>query len=175
MMDFLDKLDFYIQAYDFNKQIYNLGKEIKNRGWIEKEEFLLICLWKSRRPKRLYYQNEANQIKRITKKAFSTSKERKRIKFLIELKGVNIPTASAILSVWDPNLYPIIDIRCINSLKDLGYINWTYISLNSWIEYLSIIREIADRNKLSAREIEKGLFAYNRIKLDKEYRNLYKY
>jgi hypothetical protein len=42
------------------------------------------------------------------------------------------------------------------------------------LNYLEIIRKLGKENNKPAREIEKGLFAYNRINLDKEYTNLYK-
>lgn len=93
---------------------------------------------------------------------------------LTKLHGVRIPTASAILSITDPNRYPIIDERCIQSLNDLGIIQWESITKNNWLRYLRIIRDLGKQHKKNAREIEKGLFAYNRIKLDKQYLNLYK-
>ncbi|MEJ1221742.1 hypothetical protein [Sediminicola sp. 1XM1-17] len=109
-----------------------------------------------------------------TKLAFSEKDELKKIKILKELKGVQIPTASAILSAVNPEIYPIIDERCLQSLTDLGMIKWKTITENNWIEYLNIIRVLSRENNKTAREIEKGLFAYNRINLDKEYTNLYK-
>ena len=105
---------------------------------------------------------------------FDEKNELNKIKILTDLKGVRIPTASAILSVVNPEIYPIIDIRCVQSLRDLGIINWKTITEKNWIEYLSIIRSLSKEKNKTAREIEKGLFSYNRINLDKEYTNLYK-
>lgn len=173
MKDFAQNLEFYIEQYDLEKALFELGKEIKRRGWLSKDEFLTICLWKSRRPKNLYMQNSNKTIKQISEACFKEINEIKKIQLLIELRGVGIPTASAILSIVDPENYPIIDERCIQSLNDLSYIKWTTINENRWIEYLNIIRKISKQKNKSAREIEKGLFAYNRVKLDKEYKNLY--
>ena len=151
-----------------------MGKEVNKRGWLEKSEFLTICLWKSRRPKRLYDLNSEKEIVSKSKSSFKEKDELKKIKILTELKGVQIPTASAILSVVNPDVYPIIDERCIQSLTDLGIIEWKTITENNWIEYLNIIRSLSKEKNKTAREIEKGLFAYNRINLDREYINLYK-
>lgn len=171
---FTENLEYYIDQYELEKQIFHLGKQIKRRGWIEKPEFLTICLWKSRRPKKLYYLNSDKEIISKSKLAFGEKDELEKIKILTYLKGVRIPTASAILSVFNPEVYPIIDIRCVQSLNDLGIINWKTITEKSWIEYLGIIRNLAEQTGKTARQIEKGLFAYNRINLDKEYINLYK-
>jgi hypothetical protein len=174
MKDFSKNIEYYIDQYDVERTIFNLGKDISKRGWLKKEEFLAICLWKSRRPKRLYEQNSIDEIKFHTQRCLKTKAEREKISFLTKLKGVSVPTASAILSVANPDDYPIIDIRCIISLNHLGYITWTTITENSWIEYLEIVRNLAIQCGKTAREIEKGLFAYNRIQLDKENKNLYK-
>ena len=48
------------------------------------------------------------------------------------------------------------------------------ITEDNWIKYLNITRELAIENNKSVREIEKGLFAYNRITLDQNKTNLYK-
>lgn len=174
MNAFTENLEYYIDQYELEKQIFQMGKEVKKRGWLEKSEFLSICLWKSRRPKRLYDLNSNEEIIARSKLSFDEKDELKRIKILTELKGVQIPTASAILSVVNPEIYPIIDVRCIQSLKNLGIINWKTITERNWIEYLNIIRDCSKEKNKTAREIEKALFAYNRINLDKEYTNLYK-
>jgi thermostable 8-oxoguanine DNA glycosylase len=173
MKNFLKNIDFYIDQYDVEKSIFDLGKVISKRGWLNRDEFLTICLWKSRRPKKLYEQNSYYEIKSLTKICFKEKDERKKILFLTNLKGVSIPTASAILSVLNPIDYPIIDVRCVQSLKQLKYINWTTITIHTWNVYLSTIRKLSLEYNKTAREIEKGLFAYNRIQLDKEFKNLY--
>ena len=132
-----------------------------------------ICLWKSRRPKRLYNQNTEKEIIELTKSSFLENSELLKISYLTKLKGVRIPTASAILSVFNPEEYPIIDERCIQSLIMLKVISWKTITENNWLEYIKIIRNLAIKNNKTAREIEKGLFAFNRINLDTEYQNLY--
>lgn len=175
MKDFEANIESYIDFYDIEKHLFLNGTEWIKKGWLDKSEFLEICLWKSRRPKRLYEQNAETEIKRITQSAFAENDEKYKIEILTSLKGVSIPTASAILSVTNSIEYPIIDVRCVESLTDLKLISWNNINSNSWAEYLRIIRDLAIKHNKSAREVEKGLFAYNRIKLDKQFKNLYKY
>ncbi len=174
MKDFEKNIDYYVSQYDLEKTIFEIGKKISKRGWLNKDEFLAICLWKSRRPKKWYDMNTNERIVEKTRLSFLEKDEFKKISHLTDLMGVRIPTASAILSVTYPHAYPIIDERCIQSLNFLGFINWTTITEYSWLDYLEIIRKLAKANKKSARDIEKGLFAFNRIQLDKEYKNLYK-
>ncbi|EJF36110.1 hypothetical protein ACSQ7D_11450 [Capnocytophaga sp. G1920] len=174
MNKFIEKLDFYIKSYDVEKELYKRGKKWRKKGFLTKKQFMQICLWKSRRAKKRYDSNDATLVKKITKEAFAESDEKKKIEKLTELKGVRIPVASAILSVTDSdNNYPIIDERCMQALKTLYKIEWKVITSNSWLNYLDFIRKLAREHNKTAREIEKGLFAFNRMELDKDLTNLY--
>tara|TARA_R110000823_G_scaffold81814_2_gene185912 strand:- start:1129 stop:1653 length:525 start_codon:yes stop_codon:yes gene_type:complete len=171
--EFKENISFYIDNFNIELQLFKKGVEIKQRGYLTKTEFLNICLWKSRRPKKWYIQNTEAEIERLTKLAFGEKDELLKLKHLTSLKGVLIPTASAILSITNPKDYPIIDVRCVNSLKFLNIIEWETINNKNWLTYLEIIRKMSFELNLSCREVEKGLFAYNRMYLDKEYKNLY--
>lgn len=173
MNEYINNIDFYIEQYDIESHIYKLGLKYKQRGWLEKYEFMEICLWKSRRPKNLYLSNTSEDIKRITLEAFAAQDEVLKMNSLLKLNGVQIPTASAILSVVDPEHYPIIDKRCILALNHLNQIKWENITIRTWLNYIDIMRELAKKTNKTCREVEKGLFAFNRMKLDKEYKNLY--
>lgn len=173
MNEFERKIDFYIRNFDTEKLLYQKGHSWARKGWLSKNEFLSICLWKSRRPKKLLNQNTRTKIKSITKKAFIEPDETKKMKLLTRLSGVSVPTASAILSVVNPKKYPVIDVRCVESLRELDLIDWKSINIVSWIKYLDVIRSISKSKKKTAREVEKGLFAFNRLKLDSELKNLY--
>jgi len=173
MNEFEKKIDFYIRSFDVEKLLYEKGRSWAKKGWLSKDEFLSICLWKSRRPKSRYNKNSGSKIKSITKRAFVEPDETKKMKLLTRLTGVGVPTASAILSVINPKRYPIIDIRCVESLRELNLITWRSINIKHWVNYLDVVRNISKTKKKSAREIEKGLFAFNRLKLDGELKNLY--
>ena len=166
MNEFIERLDFYIESYDVEKRLYEEEKEWRKKGYLKKEQFMQICLWKSRRAKKRYDSNDAALVEKITREAFAESDEKKKIEKLTELKGVRIPVASAILSVTDSKKYPIIDVRCVCALEDLGEIDWVDITIENWEKYLTKIRNLAKQYGKTARQIEKGLFAFNRIYLD---------
>ena len=99
MNEFIEKLDFYIESYDVEKQLYKNGKKWRKKGYLTKDEFIQICLWKSRRAKKRYDSNDAALVEKITREAFAESDEKKKIEKLTELKGVRISVASAILKI----------------------------------------------------------------------------
>jgi len=176
MEDFSKKIDYYMGQYNVEAILFEKGREMHSRGYLLKHEFLAICLWKSRRPKQRYGSNSEDLIKSATKKALATNDETEKMKLLIELEGVQIPTASAILAVVEPAKYPIIDIRCLQALNNLGLLKWGNVKpimMKDWLQYLKLIREMADKAGVSPRDLDKALFAFNRIELDSTYRNLY--
>ena len=148
------------------KKLINELKIVKKRKYIIKKEFLKICMWKSPRPKNQYLRNSEKEVISISKKVFSTKFEKRRIELLTSLKGISIPTASAILTLTDPKNYGVIDIRVWQVLylyssvkiKPKG-INFDF---NNWYNYLIKLRFYARKFKVSARGIERTLFFYHK-------------
>lgn len=174
MENFFTSIDLYIREYNVEASLYKEGAKFLKRGWLEREEFLKICLWKSRRSKQKLKKNTSKQIEDLTRLAFAEKDERKKMEYLIKLKGVGVPMASAILSVTNQNKYPVIDIRTVQALNRLRLFNHTHISINCWLEYLSVMDKLKKRVNRTARELDKALFAFHRMRLDKGFKNLYK-
>ena len=173
MDSFSKNFERYIREYSIENVLYEEGYKFLQRGWLERDEFLKICLWKSRRSKVLLRKNKEERVRSITRKAFAEPDEAMKIKTLQKLSGVGLPMASAILSVTDPQKYPVIDIRTMQALKKMSLIEYKTITINSWLKYLDVIEELKKKFKKSAREIDKALFAYHRLQLDKDFKNLY--
>ncbi|MCD6571510.1 MAG: hypothetical protein J7L53_12480 [Deltaproteobacteria bacterium] len=94
----------------------NISIRIRNAGFIEKEDFLALCKWKSPRIMRHCGQNNADFIREITRVAFHSESEQLRIEALTLLNGVSWPTASVLLHFGHKDPYPIMDFRALWSL-----------------------------------------------------------
>lgn len=172
----------YLKYYNTEELLFSkdesigIGMKIKKRGHLLFKEFYFICMWKSPRPKKLY-ESEKNKknVEYITKEAFKINDEKDKILKLCELDGVQIPTASAILSVVFPEKYAVIDIRVLsilNEFKLIKYEEQQSITPKMWVEYLDILSNLSkNNNNIEFREIDKILFGYS-VKNRKE--NLYK-
>lgn len=162
------------KRYDTENYLFDVvGKNIRKKGYLNFEEFYAIAMWKSPRQKQKYLLNK-KLVTPKTKAAFKLKDEKSRMLKLCELEGVAIPTASAILAVAFPDDYAIIDIRCLNALKDLKYDISTYPRINTWLQYIDIMRSIAKKySDITPRDIDKALFAKHRIEQGEN--NLYPY
>jgi thermostable 8-oxoguanine DNA glycosylase len=141
-------------------------KDVKKHGYLTKKEFVEIGMWKSPRPKKNYLRNSDKDVIGITKKVLSTKFEKRRITLLVTLKGVSIPTASAILTLIDPQNYGVIDIRVWQTLYLYGVVknkpDGVNFSFNNWYTYLSKLRYFAKMYATSARNIERTIFLHHK-------------
>lgn len=171
----IKEIEKYIKLYDIEKYLFSIiGPNVKKNGFLSFEDFYQICMWKSVRPKKRYIANK-EKIKDISKRAFSEKDEAKRIKIICELDGVGIPTASAILTIIYPEKYAVIDIRCLEALNNILNIKINKnVSINTWIKYLEIMRNLAKENNITPRELDMALFAIHRESLEMQnHKNLY--
>ena len=172
----MKEIDFkkYVMLYSLEDYLFSVvGPQIKKRGYINFDDFYKIAMWKSARQKPNYLQNK-NNIESISKDAFLIKGELEKMDKLCSLKGVGIPTASAILTIVYPENYAVIDVRCIEMLQELGYSIKKTITPNNWLIYLDIVRKIAKENNITSRDVDKALFAMHREFLEgQDYRNLY--
>ena len=132
------------------------------RGFYTKQEFMHICRWKSHRPEVHYSPNSGHRVRSVTKRALGAASERERMKALMTLAGVRVPMASALLAVYDPERFGVIDVRAWKSLHRDGYVSRNRagvgLSVNSWLQYLQVIRDIAVRVGTTPRLVEISLY-----------------
>lgn len=156
----------YSQGYAYNK-IPNSIK--RNKGYLNKDEFLEICMWKSKRQKANYETNDSAFIKEITKISFSPkTSEKLRIEILTLLKGVNYAVGSAILHIgYRPEHYPIMDFRALWSLYGINKDEIKYTP-ELWEKYCKDCRKLSKKisntvdNETAIRTLDKALWQYSK-------------
>jgi len=155
-------------------------KENRNPFYLNLEELKDILKWKlrgqyGRQQKKREINNDLNVIV-ITKAAFAVSHSDKeiettlRLKILSSLTGVEIPVASAILTLCYPSLYSVIDFRNWRQIYKTEKQKTTY-STKEYIDYLKIIKQWAKEFDVTPQEIDiaiwqKDIELNNDFKLD---------
>ncbi len=144
------------------QKIINQLSSAMERGYLTKPQLVKVCRWKSPRAIKHIRRNREKTIKRITKAAFGTRSEQKKLDFLTRLSGVSIPMASSILMLTNPQRYGVIDIRVWQLLYKMGTVtanpDGVGFDFKQWYRYLMIIRYFARKYKVGARDIERTLF-----------------
>ena len=140
------------------QQLPELKSNVQKRGYLTKKELHKIARWKSPRRADLTLKNPDDFIKDITKSAFTATDKWAKLLILTLLQGVREPTASAILHLYDERQYPILDIHALWSVG----LPWEKrTSYPFWLEYIEFCREIANRNNVSMRELDRALWKFS--------------
>lgn len=103
---------------------------INQQDYLTKEQLLKILRWKSPRPLNYYLTNSEEEIKEITKLAFLIENDKLKIHILSALKGVNYPSASAILMFYNLKIYPVLEIRVWRQLYRTGLVDTNPVGQN---------------------------------------------
>jgi hypothetical protein len=165
----------------------DISKVIIKRGYIESEEFVNICTWKTRRPKKRY-RNEDNlkKIKSISKNIIKLHLREEddytsqSISLLTSLDGVQVPVASALLTVLFPKIHCVIDYRVRRAIYffenskngTLTFDQYSSFSecldllgkgpsVDDYLNYLFTISRKSKKFKCTPRELEMALWEYD--------------
>ena len=127
----------------------------RDRGYLTLTELEKVCRWKSPRALQYIKSNSALRVRSATKRALATRSERKRLETLLELRGVSVPMASALLMLLDPKRYGVIDIRVWQLLHAMGSVtkkpSGVGFSFANWYQFLMILRYLAKKFRVNAR------------------------
>lgn len=144
---------------DYDRKVERLAVRVHKRGYLERDEFLAFCRWKTARSGPQCRRNAEVEVQEVTRLALSTSSERLRIESLLHLHGVSWPTASVLLHFCHREPYPILDFRALWSVGlevPSGY------DLAFWKRYVRICRGLANRTELSMRTVDRALWQYSK-------------
>jgi hypothetical protein len=109
--------------------------------------------------------------------ALQSSSDEGAVEELTKLTGVRVPMASTILTMAKPSEFAIIDYRALRALGVVkpelldaqSYTDYSTFmecfrnpSSEGYIFYIDIVREIAQQEDLSTREVDMALWAYDK-------------
>lgn len=162
---------------------YRLGSissEFQQRGYISREELRKIGKWKAGgRIDHHLRKNSTSTVEEQSELAFRASGDEESIEELIELKGVSVPVASTILTMFDPSSFAVVDYRAfralgaanpnlLDSMDYSRYVEFMNHFLNygtnsaAYSFYMDEVRNIAQKEGLLPREVDMALWAYDK-------------
>ena len=159
----LEEISHWAEGYSYadDAEVERIGKEAGTRGGYTRDELLRVARWKTRgRSEWRCKLNTAEDVRRATARALATDDERERVAVLIGLHGVQLPTASALLHLARPSLFPIIDFRALWSLGiDEAP---TFYGFPLWWAYVTTCRSLAANAGVSMRRLDRALWQYSK-------------
>jgi hypothetical protein len=136
-----------------------IGPRTLAAGVFTKEDFLAVCRWKSPRSQPLCQSNSDEFVRAVTRAALASDCEQFRVESLTLLRGVNWPTASALLHFGCEDPYPVMDWR---ALWSVGIDEPPPYAFGFWRDYTAYCRKLARRHRVSMRELDRALWQYSK-------------
>lgn len=152
----------WAEKYSYSRgeePLISLRPTIRNKGYLSKSQLRLVAQWKSPRSAGHVEKNSEAFVKEITSFSLNTKDERARIEVLTLLDGVRWPSASVILHLFHEEPYPIVDYR---ALWSIGLPVPNQYSFIFWWPYVEYCRELAQRNSVSMRTLDRALWQFSK-------------
>jgi hypothetical protein len=159
IIDYAHKYDERNRGTDDEAVEQEITEWFATHRYLNKEKFMRIALWKSKRPKKHYERNDDAIIKEVTRFSLETKNEEIRLKALFIINGVSYPVASFILHFAFPDKYPIMDFRAIWSLGEQQPKSYSF---DFWQKYVERVGGIAKETDQRIRTVDKALWEYSR-------------
>ena len=156
------EIEYWAQRYEYPLEqtlLINLRSKVQQAGYLTKEQLRMVARWKAPRSAGHIEKNEEEYVKEITAWSLSAKEERSKIEVLTLLDGVQWPSASVILHLFHKEAYPILDFR---ALWSVGLEVPKQYSFSFWWKYVKFCRNIAQRNSLNMRTLDRALWQFSR-------------
>jgi len=164
----------WAREYDQRQPPRDRALERRIKAWLrgqpsvkhlDKGHFVDLACWTAPRGRAAYEANSSSLIRDATRLASLALNDRLKLHVLSALEGVNVTVAATVLHFMHPRSYPIFDFRVRRTLKKAGeWAGWrlTDAGPDAWEAYVRAMRRLARRYRLSLRDLDKALYAYDR-------------
>lgn len=162
--------------------LYNIANDLElfsdefrqpiiSRGYLTCDELTRIVAWKSSRQKTTVLKNVPETAEAVTREAFRCPEPWLAIWILCYLSAVQARVASAILTVYDPTRFTVMDARAWTALTWLGLLEPLRLAGYArddpsdldrpavYAAYLEACRRLADDAGVSFRTLDRCLWA----------------
>jgi hypothetical protein len=145
------------------------------RGYLTREELAAIVTWKSGRHKTNILKNSADTVAVVTRQAFACPEPWLAAWILQYLYAVRARVASAILTVFDPNRYTVMDVRAWSALERLGLLETLGLAQYGGVEtadldsqetyaaYLHACKRLSREMQVSLRTLDRCLWTLDKL------------
>jgi hypothetical protein len=153
----------FASRYEYAKddEVIAIGRAARKRGYYVLDEFVKVCRWKTPRSSSYVARNRQDEVETATRVALSEeSSEKRRMKALRSLHGVEWSTASVLLHLAYPERYPgILDQR---TLQALGVSRPPGYSCAFWEAYREACVELARNASVDGRTFDRALWQWSK-------------
>lgn len=155
-----------LKLYDLEGYLF---EEVRRRFEAEQTlrpyDFFAIVIWKSNRAKTRIKRGLADAgktVEALMQEVSQSDQLQAKVEVLLQIRGIGLPMASAILTVCYPETFTVLDYRAWETLQQAsvdGLPESYPQSPEAYLAYCRACQTLADRMGLSLRELDRALWA----------------
>ncbi len=157
-------LDLYSETQGvLPEKLQEFGNKYRKKGYLTREELYDIAYKSSTRSAHHVNKNPKQRCKTVTKNVLDVEDDFSRIALLTSLKGFKAPTASCVLTAYDPANHAVVDTRVWASLERLGFLKGRKerFDADDYITMIEKIRDISQKTDFYPSQVGYALFAFD--------------
>jgi hypothetical protein len=152
---------YNLEAYLFE----TVSARFRTEGTLSPYDFFAIVVWKSNRPKTKIKKGLAaagKSVEGLMREVHAATTARETAEILLQVPGVGLAMASAILTVCYPDDFTVLDYRSWDSLQGSaveGLPAHYPHNVDQYLQYCAACRFLAGQAGLSLRDLDRALWA----------------
>ncbi len=164
---------FYLEYYDIEEYLFSkVHEHFHQDGYLCAFDFFSIVGWKSNRPKGMIREALRERcpdldqaVKSLTGDIHKAADHENRLKMLLDMRGIGLPMATAILTVLYPDHFTVYDTRVCNQLGRFSNLGNRSIATiwEGYEEFRQAVRDEAVRRgapeSLGLRDMDRWLWS----------------
>ncbi len=157
-----DYLDSYRETQGvLPEHLESIGETYREQGYLDRDQLYDLAYENSTRSAYHVESNPRDRCREVTENVRRVEGDFSKIQLLTGLSGFKAPTASAVLTAYDPAAHAVVDTRVWAELERLDYLEGRKESFDAadYVAMIGPIREIAAETGYSAAEVGYALFA----------------
>ena len=138
-----------------------LGETYREQGFLDRDQLYELAYETSTRSAYHVKKNPRGRCREVTENVRQVEGDFSKVQLLTGLSGFKAPTASAVLTAFDPDRHAVVDTRVWASLDRLGVLDGRKESFDAgdYVTMIEPIRELATESEYSVAEVGYALFA----------------
>lgn len=155
-----------LELYDIEGYLLDkVSERFEKKGAMEPFDFFAIVAWKSNRTKtkiRKGLDDAGKTVQGLMSEVAQAKTPRDQVEVLLQVWGIGLAIASAILTVCDPETFTVLDYRAWETLRraSLQGLPEHYPGTpDEYLDYCRVCRQLAERVGMSLRDLDRALWA----------------
>lgn len=154
------------RLYDLEGYLFTeVTTRFRQTGTLEPYDFFAIVIWKSNRAKTKIKQGLTQAgltVGALMTRISEAPTPAAKVETLLQVWGIGLPMASAILSVCYPQEFTVLDYRAWETLQGMGVAGLPArkpVTVDAYLQYCQVCRAFAAQHKLALRDLDRALWA----------------